>query len=117
MTDWTRLRGAPAEGTVVCPSADVPEGGTKCLRVGRFPLLLVRDAAGLRAFVNACPHQWLELDRQGDGVLSADGRVLRCTNHQAGFDARTGAGVDGLGVGHALTPVPVAERDGTVVIG
>lgn len=111
---WTDYRDAPAPGDLLARSGDVPEGGTLTLMRGAFPLLLVRGATGLAAFVNACPHQYLPLDRQGSRMLSADGAVLRCTNHGAGFDAATGEGVEGLGLGCALEAVPLMETDGEI---
>ncbi|MEL6792829.1 MAG: Rieske 2Fe-2S domain-containing protein [Pseudomonadota bacterium] len=111
---WTDYRDAPAPGTILARASDVPEGGTTTLTLGAFPVLLARGAAGLRAFVNACPHQYLPLDHKGDGLMSADGTRLRCTNHSAGFDAGTGEGVEGLGHGCALEAIPVVEESGEI---
>ena len=113
---WKSYPRAPRPGTVLCAAAALPTRGTLGVEVGGFPVLLVR-AGGLRAFVNACPHQFLPLDYRGGGVLSADGAVLRCSNHAAGFDAGTGMGIDGHGQGCWLDQVPVEVRDGQVVIG
>lgn len=111
---WTDYRDAPAPGTVLARAADVPEGGTLTLTLGAFPVLLVRGGAGLRAFVNACPHQFLPLDHKGDRLISVDGTVVRCTNHSAGFDVATGEGVEGLGLGCALEAIPVVEEGGEI---
>jgi nitrite reductase/ring-hydroxylating ferredoxin subunit len=71
----------------------------------------------VQAFVNACPHQYLPLDHRGDSILSADGTVIRCTNHGAGFCASTGHGVEGLGIDQQLDVVPVRICDlGQIVI-
>ena len=113
---WTDYRGAPTPGTVLAAAEDVAEGASLSLDHGGFPVIVVRGAAGLRAFVNACPHQYLPLDHKGARLLSTDGRTLRCTNHSAGFDAATGEGVEGLGLGCALDEIPVAERVGAIVI-
>lgn len=111
---WKDYRGAPEPGTPLASAADVPEGGTLCVTLGPFPVVLARGAAGLRAFVNACPHQYLPLDHKGDRLLSADGATLRCTNHSAGFDAESGEGTEGLGQGCALDAIPVVEADGVI---
>ena len=113
---WSDYRDAPAPGTTLARSEEVAGGGVKTLTLGAFPVLLVRGAAGLRAFVNACPHQYLPLDRQGDNVLSADGATLRCTNHSAGFDVASGEGTEGLGLGCALEAIPVEETEGAIRI-
>jgi len=114
---WMDFPGAPPEGARVCAAGDVPETGVASFDLDGFPILLVASAEGLRAYVNACPHQYLPLDWRSANILSADGGMLRCSNHDAGFDACTGQGVDGLGQGCALDPIPVRIRDGWLVIG
>jgi len=114
---WRDLPGAPEVGTPLCPASEVPQGGIRSLDLDGFPLLLVASARGLRAYVNACPHQFLPLDWRSSDILSDDGGTLRCSNHDAGFDASTGAGIDGLGQGCALDPVPVRIAGETLVIG
>ena len=113
---WKTYRGAPDEGAIVCASGDVVEGSVLCLELEEFPILLIRQAGEVRAFVNACPHQYLPLNRMGDQVLSADGSEIRCTNHSAGYDARTGEGVAGLGLGNCLDPVPIEEKAGLLIV-
>ena len=105
------------EGAVICDLAQAAEDGTTCLEVDGFPILLLRHGGELRAFVNACPHQYLPLDHKSDRLLSADGTRIRCSNHSAGFDAQTGEGVEGLGLGACLDPVPVSISRGQVIIG
>lgn len=120
---WQQYRSAPAPGTRVVEVDALPERGHLGLTLeserGGFPLLVVRlDDGTIRAYVNACPHQYLPLDQRGRRVLSEDGERLRCTNHDAAFSARTGEGVDGLGLGCALDPVPLQLGDqGWLVIG
>ena len=115
---WKDYPGAPAPGAVIGPLTIAVEGQATCVEVGAFPLVLLRKAGSVRAFVNACPHQYLPLNYKGDRLLSSDGTVLRCTNHSAGFDASTGEGVEGLGLGACLDPVPVAvTADQMIVIG
>ncbi|MCK8787075.1 Rieske 2Fe-2S domain-containing protein [Roseomonas sp. NAR14] len=78
-------------------------------------ILVVHDTAGLRAFEDACPHQYLPLSWRGGSVLSADGRRLRCASHGAEFCARDGRALTGPGTGEGLTPVPLrVAPDGTV---
>ncbi|MFD2816250.1 Rieske (2Fe-2S) protein [Paracoccus aerius] len=93
---WTDYSSAPAPGTRVCPLAQV--AGVLSLSVvtdkGSFPLL-VTQAGGLRAYVNACPHQYLPLDYRSDQLLSADGTMLMCSAHGARFDISTGAALGG----------------------
>lgn len=118
MTDaWKSYARAPEPGRRICAAAEAPAHGAKCFDLDGFPLLLVRVGEGLKAYVNACPHQYLPFDHKGDRISSADGRVIRCTSHGAGFSAETGEGVEGLGLGLALDPVPVSLRGDEVAIG
>lgn len=116
---WTEYSSAPPPGTTVCPRSLVRGATTLVLRTerGAFPLLLVETAAGLRGYVNACPHQYLPLDYRSQQVLSADGTMLLCSAHGAQFDAVSGAGIGGEGLGCALDSVPLHEVDGQIFIG
>ena len=115
---WTDYSSAPAPGTSLCPEAEVTGARTMTVTTerGDFPLLLVRTDLGVKAYVNACPHQYLPLDYRGQQILSADGTRLLCTSHGAAFDAATGEGVAGEGLGCALDAVPLEVRDGQVLI-
>lgn len=118
--DWQSLIGAPPPGTPVCPAAELG-GGVRSLVVeseaGEFPLLVLRVAGALRAWFNACPHQYLPLDYRGPNILSRDGRTLICSVHQARFDVETGEETGEPRYGCGLEAVPVVERDGLIVIG
>lgn len=122
---WRDYQSAPSPGAAICRADELPDApGTLCRQVdgahGAFPLLLVHDEGGLRAYVNACPHQYLPLDYRAARVMSADGRRLICSAHGAVFDARSGApcagNSDGSTLAEGLAPVPVVIRDGMVVI-
>ena len=118
MTDaWKSYLGAPAEGTRICAFSEVPDGGTLCLDLEGFPLLLVRVGEVVRAYVNACPHQYLPLNHKGDKLISADRAIIRCTNHSAGFAVETGEGVEGLGIGDCLDCVPISMAGTDLVVG
>ena len=111
---WTDYRNAPAPGTVLARSAEAPLDAPITRELGGYPVLIVRTASGLFAYVNACPHQYLPLDHKGARLLSADGATLRCTNHSAGFSVETGEGTEGLGLGCALDPIPIEETNGVI---
>ena len=104
---WTTYPGAPDPGARICHVDDLPDAGALPFEIGTFPILVVCAGGELRAFVNACPHQFLPLTYRGNAVLSADETTLRCTNHDAAFDAQTGQGLSGFGQGCELDPVPV----------
>lgn len=114
---WTDYSTAPAPGTPVDIAPDF-QGAVAIMlhsEKGEFPLLLVRAGDRLRAYVNACPHQYLPLDYRGPRILSADGARLMCTGHGAQFDAATGAPVSGADC--ALDPVPLVVEGDRVMIG
>jgi len=118
MTDaWKSYPGAPTEGTPICALEDARDGEATCVEVDGFPLILLRRGETVSAFVNACPHQYLPLNHKSDRLLSADGAVIRCSNHSAGFDVATGEGVEGLGLGACLDSAPVAIVQGKIIVG
>ncbi|WP_372801403.1 Rieske (2Fe-2S) protein [Paracoccus seriniphilus] len=113
---WTDYSSAPAPGTRLCLAEEVNEPAALTVETekGSFPLLIMRRGDGFRAYVNACPHQFLPLNYRGDRILSADGSKLMCTAHGARFDIDTGAVVEGAECG--LDPVPVELIDGAIHI-
>ncbi|WP_045996894.1 Rieske (2Fe-2S) protein [Loktanella sp. S4079] len=114
---WRDYSTAPPSGTVVCASNAV--GTIRTIVIdsprGRFPMIVVRTSSGIRAYVNACPHQYLPLDYRGDQVVSACGGKLLCTAHGASFDILSGSVLSGAECG--LDPVPVVECDDEIRIG
>ena len=106
---WKQYRGAPAEGSILCRAEELLEGKVKSMKFGtaEFPILIVRSLGHVTAFVNACPHQYLPLDHRGDKMLSADGTIICCTNHGAGFRVVDGVGVEGLGLTCMLDAIPI----------
>ena len=116
---WTDLSTAPTLGTCVARAADVTGVAAMTLTTaaGDFPLLLVRRGDQVIAFVNMCPHQFLPLDYRARQILSADGQKLMCSAHGAMFDAGTGEGIGGEGLGCRLITVPVSQVSGRIVIG
>ncbi len=110
---WRAWPRAPAPGTPICPRDAV--AGVHSVDLNGFPVLLVEGKAGLRAFVNACPHQYLPLDYQGSRILSGDGGRLICSSHSATFDADTGDVLGGPAE-ECLEPVPLMLRDGQILI-
>ncbi len=111
---WESYPRAPSRGTPLAASSALAEGDTLSLNLDGFPVLLLRGPTGLRGFVNACPHQFLPLDYRSDSILA--GAVLRCSNHDAGFDADTGDGLDGLALGCNLDPIPLTETGDQISI-
>jgi nitrite reductase/ring-hydroxylating ferredoxin subunit len=107
---WSDLSTAPAAGTLAAHAGDIQGAVTVTITTaaGDFPLLLVRVGAAVKGYVNMCPHQYLPLDYRGGQLLSKEGTKLMCSAHGAMFDAETGMGVAGEGLGCTLISVPVA---------
>jgi nitrite reductase/ring-hydroxylating ferredoxin subunit len=82
-------------------------------------MLVVRCGQTARAYVNACPHQWLPLTFRSANVVSRDRERLRCSNHFAEFAIADGHALSGPApAGSGLDPVPVhVDGQGEVVIG
>ncbi len=104
---WKSYPGAPQSGALICLVSDLPSQGALPFEIDDFPVLVVNTDAGIRAFVNACPHQFLPLTYRGSAVLSADGDRLICSNHDAQFDSQSGRGISGFGHGCELDVVPI----------
>lgn len=114
---WKSYPHAPNSGQVICKASDLPSDGVHPIDVDGFPVFIIKLDANFTAFVNACPHQYLPLDYKGDNLLSADGKIIRCTNHSAGFDIKTGKGVEGLGLGCSLDVMPITQNvNGEILI-
>lgn len=122
MGDFRAYRSAPSAGVALAAAADLDAVGVLAVEIdggaGAFPVLLVKGAGGVAAFVNLCPHRDLPLTYRSPRVVSADGTLVRCSNHDAAFRIADGAGVEGVAVGCALDPIPVVlGADGLIRVG
>lgn len=79
-------------------------------------LILHRDGAAVRAWLNVCPHTGRRLDwAPGKFLKSRDG-LLVCAVHGASFELQQGNCVAGPCRGDRLRAVAVEVRDGDVVL-
>ncbi|MBN6151940.1 Rieske (2Fe-2S) protein [Xanthomonas sp. AmX2] len=79
-------------------------------------LLLYRDGDAVRAWLNICPHAGRRLDwAPGQFLKSREGHLV-CAAHGAAFELQHGQCVSGPCKGDALRAVPVAVRDGQVLL-
>lgn len=118
---WNDYASSPPPGTPLCTLDDLtrsrvisvaPDNGH-----GVFPIVVVATDAGPRAYMNLCPHLDLPLDLRSNQILSADGTLLLCSNHQAGFRVTDGVGVKDLAIDCELEPIPlVCDVDGMIRI-
>ncbi|WP_433262567.1 Rieske (2Fe-2S) protein [Actinosynnema sp. CS-041913] len=81
--------GSARTGDRVAGLADVPEdAGALVPMPGNGQLLVVRSAAGVRAFNPACPHQGTIVNPPAAGVIT-------CPTHRSTFDPSSGAVLSG----------------------
>ncbi|MGZ6988821.1 MAG: Rieske (2Fe-2S) protein, partial [Thermoanaerobaculia bacterium] len=71
--------------------------------------LLVATPDGAHAYRNVCPHVSIPLDRDGEPLLSEDGRFLVCRNHGALFAPEDGRCVAGPCEGDSLASLRVVR--------
>ena len=110
------LAAPPPSGTVLCALADLPEPGTREVVFDGFRLIVVRHGGVVRGYRNLCPHFGLPLNIRPDEFLDAAGERLLCRAHYAQFAIADGACVRGPCVGQVLQAVPLAARDGNIVV-
>jgi nitrite reductase/ring-hydroxylating ferredoxin subunit len=106
--------------TVLCPLDALADPGAKGFSLEgpdrRREIFVVRRLGHVFAYENACPHIGTPLDFLPDHFLTRDGRYLLCTTHGAVFEIGNGLCIHGPCKGQSLRAVPVAIRDGQVVI-
>lgn len=106
----------------LCRLADLPEGETLDAVgfAGDAPnqagILVVRHGAGVRVFVNRCPHQGTPLNWSPDRFLDLDRKHIICATHGAVFRVNDGFCLSGPCSGDSLESVPVEVRDGDVFV-
>lgn len=109
-----------ARGRPLCRLEDIVDPGGKGFTLEpsaeHRDLFVVRRGGDAYAYVNCCPHVGTPLDWRPDQFLSADKKLLQCATHGALFEIATGLCVAGPCKGSRLTPVPIAVRDGAVVL-
>jgi nitrite reductase/ring-hydroxylating ferredoxin subunit len=106
---------------VVCPSADLRDGGdgvrfTVTTQEGVAEAFAIRFGGVVHAYLNRCGHISMELDWNPGKFFDRDETQLICSTHGALYDPASGACRGGPCRGKGLTPVPIFERDGAVLI-
>jgi nitrite reductase/ring-hydroxylating ferredoxin subunit len=122
---WFDLPRAPAPGAALGIVSELPDGQATLLALDTgggaaqpFRLLLLRDGAQVRAFVNRCPHFGVPLAAKQSLLISKPGNSLTCNVHYARFRWSDGVCDSGECVGEGLMPVPLAiSADGQLSIG
>lgn len=99
---------------------DIPDGGfaeaEAVIDGDAESLVLYREGATVRAWLNVCPHAGRRLDwAPGQFLKSKDG-LLVCAAHGASFELAGGGCVGGPCRGASLRAVPVEVREGQVML-
>ena len=121
---WFELPRAPAAGTVLGSVSDLPDEQVTLLALDTgggaaqpFRLLLMREGARVRAYVNRCPHFGVPLAAKQTLLISKPGTSITCNVHYARFRWSDGVCDSGECVGEGLMPVPLLiSADGQLSI-
>ena len=99
-------------GRRLCRLAEIPDGEAKGFTVetahGRHDILVHRDGATARGYVNSCPHVGSPLDWAPDRFIAPDGVHLLCATHGALFRPEDGYCVSGPCAGDSLARVAIS---------
>ena len=103
----------------MCRIEEIEDGHSKEFHLpgnDDFTLCLVRQCADVYAYCNSCPHTGGPLNWAEDNFLTVDGEMIQCATHGALFRITDGLCVWGPCLHKKLTPVPVAVRDGKIIL-
>lgn len=103
----------------LCRADALPEGvalGFAAPPGGFTGLFAVGTAAGVRVYLNVCPHVGVALDRPIGRFLSAEGGRIVCGTHFAQFAPDTGLCVAGPCEGRSLEAIEAVVVDGVVLV-
>ena len=118
---WNSHRLAPAPGSLLCRLEAVHDGTCREVKYGdgegAFSVLVWRQDAQVRAWVNNCPHFSLPLNSRPDEFLMLPGGRLMCAYHCAVFRLHDGYCTEGPAQGMGLDRVPIEVADGEIRVG
>ena len=120
MENWTEYKNAPAPGTQLCNTTDIPSGQVKEFSFGdspfNFRMFVYNDNGAFRAFRNSCPHFDVPLNHSPEELFTDDGQHFQCITHFARFDKHSGLCVYGPCEGEALQSIALHEENGMLSI-
>ena len=100
-----KLEELPTEPVLVCPEAELPVGGSKTVKFGRYPALIINLPDGLKAYSAVCTHfacivKW-----------NPDSGKIECPCHEGYFSVTDGSVTSGP------PPAPLMTLETEVVDG
>jgi 3-phenylpropionate/trans-cinnamate dioxygenase ferredoxin component len=102
----------------LCKESEILEGESKKFEAAGRDILVCKVNGSITAIESICPHVHTDLSK---GRLNSRARTIKCPNHGAVFDLRTGEplcgpyGVDGA-ILPKLTFFNVIQRNGDLVM-
>jgi nitrite reductase/ring-hydroxylating ferredoxin subunit len=110
----------PTRRTALCRLADIAVPGAKGFSLGDgvddHEIFVVRDASGVYAYDNVCPHTGGPLDWTPDRFLTLDRRRILCATHGAEFRIADGYCLRGPCAGQSLERCTIEIVDGLIVL-
>lgn len=105
----------------ICESSLLESGGTghKFLVEHdgeQLQAFVIRFGGKIYAYLNECPHLFLELDWDHGEFFDVSEEYIICTNHGALFEPTSGVCVSGPCYGASLPSVPITEVDNAVML-
>ena len=104
----------------LCHAQELQKTGARSIVLGEgadtLDVLVIERGGVRRAYINACPHQFIPLETFPDWVFTEDREHLVCTGHGALFVPETGQCVEGPCEGDSLTALKILERDGEIYL-
>ena len=104
----------------LCRVEELARTGARSVVLGDSPdtldVLVVQTAEGRRAYINACPHQFIPLETFPDWVFTDDREHLVCSGHGALFVPESGFCVEGPCEGDSLQRLNIIEQDGAIYL-
>ncbi|AOL20531.1 Rieske (2Fe-2S) protein [Xanthomonas citri pv. malvacearum] len=107
--------------TTLATLTQIPDAGflevEALLESGTESLVLYREGAQVRAWLNICPHAGRRLDWAPGQFLKTKEGQLVCAAHGAAFELSGGECISGPCRGQSLFAVPVRVEDEQVLLG
>jgi len=107
-------------GQTICAADALADGTSLKFRVEegerRVEAFVIRFEGRYYAYLNRCAHMALGLDMADNDFFTVDFRALICKTHGATYFPDSGLCFSGPCYGESLEAVPIALRDGNVVL-
>lgn len=100
----------------LCTVTDLPEEGARGFQLPQASLLVVSTRAGIRVFLNRCPHLGVPLQWQRDHFLDEEGMFIRCATHGALFEKDSGLCILGPCRGDSLWRIECTVEGGRILV-